>query len=395
MLSAVYGFLTVVKRHSQDGAAAPQGRAPKVALDESGVNASITQNLQNLQTNVILPSRGYVLTKPPTDTQTTALASYIEQLLGEPVTLAAAPIASQLPFFLTGHYMFARFSLLGQSYLALIENEPGSTTPANARKHCDLVAGKTTDLCVFVTAAVTAATRARLIAQRVPFVVPGSQLYLPELGIALRELFRQQHAKPDALSPAAQVTLLYALQQPAGLRMTLLAFAGQLHYSAMTMTRVANELLASGLADVSRNGRHRWLDFGTAKEDLWTRALPYLRSPVQQTALVGLPDGQSLPPPLARAGHTALADTTAIAAGNLATYAAGPECWRALLRKGFVSVPLEEMASAKIEIWRYDPMLLASNGRVDPLSLYLSLRDENDDRVAMALDELKAALPWW
>jgi hypothetical protein len=48
----------------------------------------------------------------------------------------------------------------------------------------------------------------------------------------------------------------------------------------------------------------------------------------------------------------------------------------------------------EIEIWKYDPELLARKGVVDPLSLYLSLKNIKDERVEMALDTLLEKFQW-
>ena len=53
--------------------------------------------------------------------------------------------------------------------------------------------------------------RKRLIDHRVPFIVPGNQLYLPSFGMDLREFYRKLHETPETFSPAAQVVLLYLL----------------------------------------------------------------------------------------------------------------------------------------------------------------------------------------
>jgi len=51
-----------------------------------------------------------------------------------------------------------------------------------------------------------------------------------------------------------------------------------------------------------------------------------------------------------------------------------------------------------LEIWKYDPMLLISNleknDLVDPLSLYLSLQNNHDERIKMELDKLKNKYLW-
>ncbi len=45
-----------------------------------------------------------------------------------------------------------------------------------------------------------------------------------------------------------------------------------------------------------------------------------------------------------------------------------------------------------VEVWTYPPTSLSRDNAVDPLSLYLSLRDHVDDRVEQARETLAAVL---
>jgi hypothetical protein len=45
-------------------------------------------------------------------------------------------------------------------------------------------------------------------------------------------------------------------------------------------------------------------------------------------------------------------------------------------------------------VWSYTPVLLPGSRTVDPLSLMLSLQEEADERIQLALDELKERFPW-
>ena len=47
-----------------------------------------------------------------------------------------------------------------------------------------------------------------------------------------------------------------------------------------------------------------------------------------------------------------------------------------------------------IEVWRYNPMLLAKSNVVDPLSLYLSLKTNEDERVRIELKNLINNVKW-
>jgi len=59
-----------------------------------------------------------------------------------------------------------------------------------------------------------------------------------------------------------------------------------------------------------------------------------------------------------------------------------------------VEVPEPDAEAQEIEVWSYRPELLADGDRVDPLSLYLSLKGNRDERVEAALEEMMETLPW-
>ena len=54
----------------------------------------------------------------------------------------------------------------------------------------------------------------------------------------------------------------------------------------------------------------------------------------------------------------------------------------------------KEYGLFRIEIWKYDPKLLSHTGTVDKLSLYLSLKDNDDERVQIELDNLLNDIQW-
>ena len=57
-------------------------------------------------------------------------------------------------------------------------------------------------------------------------------------------------------------------------------------------------------------------------------------------------------------------------------------------------LPDREGAAFELEIWHYDPDLFAKKGCVDPYSLYLSLKETEDERVEAALEELMEKIKW-
>jgi hypothetical protein len=75
-------------------------------------------------------------------------------------------------------------------------------------------------------------------------------------------------------------------------------------------------------------------------------------------------------------------------------YAMTATDWKAATAAGVRELPEPEAGAQEWQLWSYSPALLPDATTVDPLSLMLSLRDNADDRIQLALDELKGHLPW-
>jgi len=76
-------------------------------------------------------------------------------------------------------------------------------------------------------------------------------------------------------------------------------------------------------------------------------------------------------------------------------YALPLSTFQDLLENGeIVGCPDADHARMKIEIWSYSPDLLSESPVVDPLSLYLSLRNSEDERVQQQLETLIAGIKW-
>jgi hypothetical protein len=84
-----------------------------------------------------------------------------------------------------------------------------------------------------------------------------------------------------------------------------------------------------------------------------------------------------------------------IAADRLPTYALALDDFQDLLERDYLADCLDaEQATARIEVWSYHPRLLGDDRTVDPLSLYLSLRNSADERVQQQLEKLIEGIKW-
>jgi hypothetical protein len=174
--------------------------------------------------------------------------------------------------------------------------------------------------------------------------------------------------------------------------MSLKDIALKVQYSPMMMTKVKDELEAAEVCKIVRNGRSMVLDFEAAGRTLWEQVNSQLSSPVKKTRWVQWikRDQQAL-----LAGMSALSLRTMIADDRLPTYALPLAVFQDFLERGvFTGCRDTEKATARIEVWSYRPQLLGDDRMVDPLSLYLSLRDTADERVQQQLEQLIAEVKW-
>lgn len=331
------------------------------------------------------------------------LRNYLQATLHAALQLAPWDETSGVPVYLTREFSLWRGNFLGQSLLFAIAGKAVDLTPGDLAKRIDRLTTIFQGPAVLVTDSMTGYQRGRLIEAGVPFVVPGNQLYLPQIGLDLREHFRRRPlASDDKLSPAAQVLLLRHLtagdvdgQAPGRL-------VEVLRYSAMTCGRAIEEVAAHGLADIHSHGRSKIILFRLPEEEAFRLAEPLLRSPVRAQhwyRTKRLPDefyGTTLPQDLAKGGESALAEISLLSPPQRPTFAAGPKDWKRMQSGDYgEQVPLSEEPDFGIDVWWYDPDQIAPQQRVDRISLYLQFKDHADERVAAAAREGMTEFAWY
>ena len=96
------------------------------------------------------------------------------------------------------------------------------------------------------------------------------------------------------------------------------------------------------------------------------------------------------------AGLSALAHFTTLADPPQPVYAVSSEQFKMPGFKKHTETFEPLPGSCQLQVWSYAPILPMGHKirTVDPLSLSLSLQDTADDRVELALEELKEHFPW-
>ena len=320
---------------------------------------------------------------------------YLRELENAPISLELKAV-STLPLVLRERYKLFNAKLFGKEWLLAVEADgwgPGS--PTEYRQHLHQLSQATgQDHIAVVLPAISAKVRNRMVQMEIPFIVPNTQIYLPLAVINLREIFgKPLSVEGKPLSPVAQALFLMQLQQGGLENRCSKEISRRVGYSRASISAACAELEQNNLCRTFRKGKEQRIEFERSPKALWEHALPLLKTPVRKTHWV---IWTRQPLPEARlAGISALSQISSLADDRTPTFALKEAAVREGLEKGRIHGCADSHeADALLEAWSYDPALISEGDAVDCLSLFLSLRQNPDERVQSALADMMEDFPW-
>jgi len=321
--------------------------------------------------------------------------AYVQQLTGQ-IPVWQPWTGGALPGYLEQRYEPRLATLAGKTWLVVFLRQADTPAPLPLRKQLEQLAARiahpAAGTCL-VAEHLPPYLRNRLVELGQPFVVPGRQLFWPAIGSA-ETVQRPQRLRPepvDTLGPVAQQLLIALLLRRVLPPLTITAVAQALGWTAASVSQAVKALEASGLVESRTEGRERIFALAGAPGEVWRQAQPLLRTPVRQRVRIRQVD---LPPEVnLHAGESALAPLTDLTEPAEPVFAVASRHWP----KGPETppaIPTPDTGTCVVELWRYPPAATAAQGRVDPLSLSLSLGDAKDERVQLALQALMEQMAW-
>lgn len=242
--------------------------------------------------------------------------------------------------------------------------------------------------------------RKRLVEKGIPFIVNNKQVYIPNFLIDLKETKSTTPAKKMELTPMSQVLLLYYLLDRKGFNeledKTFKGLALFFHTQPMQITRAAANLRDLNLIG-ENTGREKRILFNKPRKALWgeVNERKLLIDPVIRRIYTD----KQIFNNLLYSNSSALAVYTDMNPTR--------QIFQAIDRKEYIKHQPREAktqlntadADYCLEIWKYDPSVLVkyrttTKDVVDPLSLYLSMRNDKDERVEIAFDQLIKETIW-
>ncbi len=312
---------------------------------------------------------------------------YLKETLGVEIVIKPLKKALQnkFPLFMRQIYGFYRTRLWNRNIILLEHKGRETATADKLRKHTKMVEQTLDEPVVLVFPFLEPYNRKRLIQKQVAFIVPGKQMFIPQLLIDLKDFRNAVPAKNVKLLPAAQCILFYHLLKENIESFPLKTVAQKLGYTQATVTRAVQALVEKEIVTKTIENKEVKVRFTKKGKDLWQSALPVLQNPIKKTYYLEYP-------PRTDAAYytkfTALAHYTNLAENNKKYFAIAPKDFGLLKEKKQIKIVPADGYEIYLDVWKYDPGILAENRMVDPLSLYLTLREEKDERVEMELENM-------
>ncbi|MDO4629618.1 MAG: hypothetical protein Q4C70_10580 [Planctomycetia bacterium] len=208
---------------------------------------------------------------------------YIYRLLGVRIRPIRWTKNRMLPRFLNEMYGIKTTEFLNtRLILAFVKNQEVSIVVM--KKHARLIQQLEDAPVMFVFESLTRYQYESLLTANIPFVIPGKQLYMPQLGMYLLDKFSTR-PKVEKLQPTAQLLLFYYLYQ----RKSELFANEAIHalgVSPMTISRAVKQLVATGLFTVQKKGSRITITGNRRRKELFDEILPRLVSPIRKTIYI-------------------------------------------------------------------------------------------------------------
>ncbi|MBD5131207.1 MAG: winged helix-turn-helix transcriptional regulator [Clostridiales bacterium] len=315
------------------------------------------------------------------------LIEYLESLIGKHNVAVENNRDIVLPLYLNC-YEYKVISLYGISYVFVASKESLNVKAYKVHNH--KIEALFNCPAVLVLDKPKALQRQNLIENNIIFVEVGKQLFMPTIGLVLRNMRERAPLQVEKFTPQVQLCALFFLYHREG-EYTAKQIAEKTKLNNMAITRGMSALEALKFVSSTSVGRTKYYRLCENEMCYLEKIEQYAISPVQKSVWV---NRNMKPQNALRAGYSALSDYSMLADNEYETYAISKETYKLIEKSVQIEFEdlLDEQDYVKLEVWKYDPALFAENGLVDKFSLYMSFEHGQDERTEAILKEIKESI---
>ncbi len=304
---------------------------------------------------------------------------YLKRVLGIGVVYKDDKLKS-MPSFINARYRMQKVRLDGKEAVFLYPKRDLDAVSA-VKKHIAKIQNAEGVPVILVLDRLAYRQKEYLIRERIPFIVDGKQIYLPFLALYLQERCDGDRQTTEDMLPSAQLLMLYYIYNGCGELWASVA-SEKLGMTSTSISRASRQLEEMGLIHTHKQGVQKVISSGKEPEEMFLAARRYFRNPVKRTIYVPKAEMKGK---LLISGYQALAEYSMLIPSEVSYMASDSiSAWESV-SSGKLQNPNDQCA---VELWRYDPKKLSDGECVDRLSLAVSLKEDRDERIEEAVDEM-------
>ena len=304
---------------------------------------------------------------------------YLNKVLGIKVTYKDVEF-KHLPNFIATRYRLQMVSMDEQKVIFLYPKTELEQIEV-LKKHIARIQKNENLTVVLVLKELSFRQKEYLIHEKIPFIVEGKQIYLPFMALYLQERCSAEKKPREEILPSAQMLLLHFIYGGARELSTSQA-ARDLELTPTSISRASRQLEEMELLHIKKAGVQRILQSESSPKILFQKAGDKLLSPIKRTVYI---PKEFAGTDLLESGYSALAEYSMLNAPNVRCYATERiSQWKDAMTNSLHDSQMQ----VAVEMWRYNPRKLSTRNIVDKLSLALSLREDADERVEAAVEEM-------
>ena len=304
---------------------------------------------------------------------------YLNKVLGIEVVYMNGKF-EHLPNFIVTRYRLQRVSMNGQGVIFLYPKTELEQVEVLKKQIARIQKNENLPV-VLVLNELSFRQKEYLIREKIPFIVEGRQIYLPFMALYLQERCNAEKKPREEILPSAQMLLLHFIYGGAQELSTSQA-AKDLKLTPTSISRASRQLEEMGLLHIRKAGVQRILYSEDSPKMLFQKTGDTLLNPVKRTVYI---PKELVGTDLLESGYSALAEYSMLNAPNVRCYAAERiSQWKDVMTNSLQNSQVQ----VAVEMWRYNPRKLSMRNAVDELSLALALREDADERVEEAVEEM-------
>ena len=249
------------------------------------------------------------------------------------------------------------------------------------KKHLKRIQAAMDASAILVLEHLTYRQRNYLLHDHISFIVDGKQIYLPFMAVYLQQRADSEKTEITEILPSAQLLFLYYIYHGCGELLTRDA-SDKLSFTATSISRASKQLEDLGLLRTEKRGVQKVIYSEKKPQELFEKAKSCLPNPVKRTIYVPRTE---IKEKLPMSGYSALSEYSMLNPPAVECYAVKSITTWEKNASGKLQNSEDQCA---VELWRYDPGKLSKEESVDRLSLALALKEDRDERIEEAVEEM-------